>query len=62
MMHEHIKWYDAWANAENYVQIKFKTHKIGLSIEFLTKTQKKFNHLLTFQNKLTNWPLDKLEN
>ena len=23
------------------VQIKFKTHKISLSIEFLTKTQKK---------------------
>ena len=29
----------------NWVQ----TYKIGLRIEFLTKTQKKFNHLLIFQ-------------
>ena len=40
MMHEQIKYHDACPNAvqlrSNYVQI----YKIGLSIEFLTKTPK----------------------
>ena len=42
MMHEQFKCHDACSNAVRLSSIEVQIHKIGLSIEFLTKTPQNF--------------------
>ena len=55
MMHEQIKCHDACPNAVRLSSNEVQIHKIGLSIEFLTKNPQKFEKTTrSICKKLTN--------
>ena len=53
MMHEQFKSHDACSNAMRLSSIEVQIHKIGLSIEFLTKKTPKFEKPL--EQFVINW-------
>ena len=55
MMHEQVKCHDACPNAVQLSSNEVQIHKIGLSIEFLTKNPQKFEKTTrSICKKLTN--------
>ena len=55
-MHEQFKCHDACSNAVRLSSIEVQIHKIGLSIEFLTKKTPKFEKPL--EQFVINWLID----